>query len=62
MKTSKQQSSAFRRALHAEKAREAYRTAREFQSLVFDEWEPEDLSKHAPVPTLGAWWEMEVQL
>lgn len=65
MKNAHQQSKAFRRALHAEKAREAYIQARrggEFDSLAFDDWEPEDLSLPAPTPSLGAWWEMEVQL
>lgn len=58
MKTSKQQSASFRRSLHAEKAREAYIAARrggEFETLTFDEWEPEDLSQWSPTPDANGW-------
>lgn len=63
MKTSKQQSANFRRALHAQKAQEAYYQAMKVTDDPYDpDWEPEDLSLPAPTPSLGAWWEMEVQL
>lgn len=63
MKTSKQQSANFRRSLHAEKAREAYYQAMKVTDDPYDpDGEPEDLSLPAPVPTLGAWWEMEMEV
>lgn len=56
MKTSKQQSRAFRNALHAEKAREAYYQAMKVTDDPYDpDWEPEDLSAHAPTPSMTGW-------
>jgi hypothetical protein len=62
MKTSKQQAKAFRNAIHAEKAREAYILAKrggEFDHLAFDDWDDDrgivDLSARAPVPSANGW-------
>lgn len=64
MKNAHRQAASFRRALHAEKAREAYILARrggEFDHLAFDDWDIEipdhlvDLSAHAPTPSANGW-------
>ena len=56
MKNAHQQSKAFRKAIHAERAREAYREARRGGIDDFEKgWEPEDLSAHAPTPSANGW-------
>ena len=63
MRTSKQQAASFRKGLWAEKAREAYLTAKrggEFDHLVFDDWDDDvidivDLSAYAPLPSSTGW-------
>lgn len=73
MKTSAQQTASFRKSLYATKAHEAYLEARKANDLDLSHlhawdadpepaWEPIDLAQHAPTPSLGAWWEMEVAL
>lgn len=67
MKSSRRQTSTFRKGLWAEKAREAYIAARrggEFDHLTYDDFEdtdivglsqPIDLSAHAPIPSSTGW-------
>lgn len=61
MKSAKQQSASFRKGLWAERAREAYITAKrggEFDHLAYDDFEDTDivdLSAYAPVPSSNGW-------
>lgn len=63
MKSAKQQSASFRKAIQAERAREAYITAKrggEYDHLAFDDWQDDvidivDLSAYAPLPSSTGW-------